>query len=144
MVEINAAALAVPCCAPVSRIVVSLCAVPVCDYPNKPFGFAESVAMHNFTGFFVDRICPLIEHYPEFYSRFFGGFVHFPNLTRVHSRRLFRYNMNSIKRLTAAREKIRSGEAAQYAAESCGFGDYSTFYRAYVKYFGRSPKCDIT
>ena len=48
----------------------------------------------------------------------------------------------TIKRLTAAREKIRGGEAVQYAAESCGFGDYSTFYRAYVKYFGRSPKYD--
>ena len=49
----------------------------------------------------------------------------------------------TIKRLTAAREKIRGGEAVQYAAESCGFGDYSAFYRAYVKYFGRSPKNDI-
>lgn len=48
----------------------------------------------------------------------------------------------TIKRLTAAREKIRNGERVQYAAESCGFGDYSAFYRAYVKYFGCSPKND--
>lgn len=48
----------------------------------------------------------------------------------------------TIKRLAAAREKIRGGEAVQYAAESCGFSDYSTFYRAYVKYFGCSPKYD--
>lgn len=48
----------------------------------------------------------------------------------------------TIKRLTAAKEKIRGGEAVQYAAESCGFSDYSSFYRAYVKYFGRSPKQD--
>lgn len=48
----------------------------------------------------------------------------------------------TIKRLTAAREKIRSGEQSQRAAESCGFGDYSSFYRAYVKYFGCSPKYD--
>lgn len=48
----------------------------------------------------------------------------------------------TIKRLTSAREKIRSGETVQYAAESCGFRDYSTFYRAYIKYFGRSPKYD--
>lgn len=48
----------------------------------------------------------------------------------------------TIKRLAATREKIRSGETVQYAAESCGFGDYSAFYRAYVKYFGRSPKND--
>lgn len=48
----------------------------------------------------------------------------------------------TIKRLTAAKEKIRGGEAVQYAAESCGFSDYSSFYRAYVKYFGHSPKQD--
>lgn len=43
------------------------------------------------------------------------------------------------KRLTAAKEKIRSGCSAQAAAESCGFGDYSSFYRAYIKYFGCAP-----
>lgn len=48
----------------------------------------------------------------------------------------------TIKRLTAAKEKIRRGSSAQYAAESCGFGDYSAFYRSYVKYFGCSPKSD--
>lgn len=49
----------------------------------------------------------------------------------------------TIKRLTAAKEKIRRGVSAQYAAESCGFGDYSAFYRSYVKYFGCSPKNDV-
>ncbi len=44
------------------------------------------------------------------------------------------------KRLTAAKEKIRSGCSAQNAAESCSFGDYSAFYRAYVKHFGCAPK----
>ncbi|MDE7194809.1 MAG: AraC family transcriptional regulator [Oscillospiraceae bacterium] len=48
-----------------------------------------------------------------------------------------------IKRLTAAREKIRCGEPAGIAAESCGFSDYSAFYRAYVKRFGCSPKDDM-
>lgn len=47
-----------------------------------------------------------------------------------------------IKRLTAAKEKIRRGDSAQCAAEKCRFGDYSTFYRSYVKYFGCSPKHD--
>lgn len=47
------------------------------------------------------------------------------------------------KRLSAAREKMRAGAKAQSAAESCGFGDYSAFYRAYVKYFGASPQNDI-
>lgn len=44
------------------------------------------------------------------------------------------------KRLTAAKEKIRNGCSAQSAAESCGFGDYSAFYRAYTKHFGCAPK----
>ncbi len=48
----------------------------------------------------------------------------------------------TIKRLTAAREKIRGGETAQHAGESCGFGDYSAFYRAYIKCFGCPPKND--
>ncbi len=47
------------------------------------------------------------------------------------------------KRLSAAREKMRAGAKAQSAAESCGFGDYSAFYRAYVKYFGNSPQNDV-
>lgn len=49
----------------------------------------------------------------------------------------------TIKRLTVAKEKIRSGISAQNAAEICGFGDYSAFYRSYVKYFGHSPQKDI-
>ena len=47
------------------------------------------------------------------------------------------------KRLTAAKEKIRSGFSAQKASESCGFGDYSSFYRAYTKYFGCAPTVDV-
>lgn len=50
----------------------------------------------------------------------------------------------TIKRLTAAREKIQVGFSAQKASESCGFEDYSAFYRAYVKYFGHPPQKDIT
>lgn len=48
----------------------------------------------------------------------------------------------TLKRLTAAREKIRGGVSVQSAAESCGFSDYSAFYRAYVKHFGRSPRSE--
>lgn len=49
----------------------------------------------------------------------------------------------SKKRLTAAKEKIRSGHTAQSASESCGFTDYSSFYRAYVKHFGCAPSCEM-
>ncbi len=44
------------------------------------------------------------------------------------------------KRLIAAREMIKKGESAGETAEKCGFGEYSTFYRAYVKRYGESPK----
>ena len=43
------------------------------------------------------------------------------------------------KRLLLARECISNGMGAVKAAESCGFGDYSTFYRAYVKRYGANP-----
>lgn len=47
------------------------------------------------------------------------------------------------KRLTAAKEKIHKGSPAASACESCGFKDYSSFYRAYTKYFGMAPTSDI-
>ena len=43
------------------------------------------------------------------------------------------------KRLIRAREFLRGGMSAKKAAESCGFNDYSVFYRAYVKRFGEKP-----
>lgn len=43
------------------------------------------------------------------------------------------------KRLAAAKEKLRSGASAQATCESCGFSDYSAFYRAFVKCYGESP-----
>lgn len=44
------------------------------------------------------------------------------------------------KRLTVAGELLRNGISAQEAAESCGFRDYSVFYRAYTGHFGHAPK----
>ncbi len=43
------------------------------------------------------------------------------------------------KRLILAREKIASGLSLSQVAEDCGFGDYSSFSRAYKKRFGVSP-----
>lgn len=47
-----------------------------------------------------------------------------------------------IKRLLAARGRIRGGEAAGEVCQSCGFREYSSFYRAYKKRFGVSPRED--
>ncbi len=49
------------------------------------------------------------------------------------------YHYILLKRLILAREMIASGESAKNAALSCGFGDYSSFYRSYKKHFGRAP-----
>lgn len=43
------------------------------------------------------------------------------------------------KRLTAARELLLKGRKASDVCVMCGFRDYSTFYRAYTRYFGHSP-----
>lgn len=44
------------------------------------------------------------------------------------------------KRIMLAREMIERGETASNAAFKVGFGDYSSFYRAYRKITGHSPK----
>lgn len=44
------------------------------------------------------------------------------------------------KRLIKAKQLIESGEApTQIFSSACGFNDYSSFYRAYVKHFGVAP-----
>lgn len=43
------------------------------------------------------------------------------------------------KRLAVARSKIENGSSAYAACEECGFGDYSSFYRAYVRAYGEKP-----
>lgn len=43
------------------------------------------------------------------------------------------------KRVMYAKQLIESGESASAAAYRVGFGDYSAFYRAYVKLIGRAP-----
>jgi AraC-like DNA-binding protein len=44
------------------------------------------------------------------------------------------------KRAMLAKEMIENGETAASAAYRVGFGDYSSFYRAYKKALGQSPK----
>ncbi len=46
------------------------------------------------------------------------------------------------KRVMHAKQLIESGETASVAAYRVGFGDYSAFYRAYVKLVGRSPSAE--
>ena len=46
------------------------------------------------------------------------------------------------KRIAYAKQLIESGETASSASYKVGFGDYSAFYRAYVKIEGKSPTAD--
>ncbi len=46
------------------------------------------------------------------------------------------------KRIILAKRLIESGMTASRAAERVGFGDYSAFYRAYVRVVGKSPTAE--
>lgn len=50
------------------------------------------------------------------------------------------YGYLNMKRLLKARALITSGTDAADACFSCGFRNYSTFFRAYKKYFSVSPR----
>ena len=43
------------------------------------------------------------------------------------------------KRLLLAQKMISEGDKASAVCEQCGFGDYTSFYRNYVAFFGHSP-----
>jgi len=47
-----------------------------------------------------------------------------------------------VKRLFAAHELIQNGTLPSNAAAECGFTEYSSFYRAYIKRFGHPPRDD--
>ena len=49
------------------------------------------------------------------------------------------HNYITKKRLSYAQTLIDAGETASGAAYKVGFGDYSAFYRAYLKEYGTSP-----
>ena len=51
---------------------------------------------------------------------------------------IYRYIL--LKRLWAARELITDGVSPSQASQSCGFPDYSNFYRAFKSEYGVSPK----
>lgn len=101
--------------------------------PNKPQSIGEQIVIYVNNNLFENISVPsLAKHFylsPSQFSRVFKqstGVAPWKYITK--------------KRLTAAKEKIRSGCSAQNACEECGFRDYSAFYRVYVKHFGCAPK----
>jgi len=70
-------------------------------------------------------------------------------LSKVHLTRKFKayvgstiWEYVSTKRLIKAKELLKNGKWPTDVAETCGFNDYSTFYRAYKQKYGISPKED--
>ena len=51
-------------------------------------------------------------------------------------------NYITTKRLLLAQKLLSVGEKPVAVYKRCGFNNYSTFYRAYVRYFGHSPKSE--
>ncbi len=70
-------------------------------------------------------------------------------LSKAHLNRVFKratgstvWNYIVSKRLMLAHEMLILGETPTEVFSKCGFNDYTTFYRAYKKLFGISPKSD--
>ena len=70
-------------------------------------------------------------------------------ISRSQLNRVFRRDTGStvhsyilLKRLLAARRLLHDGMSPTEVSEKCGFYDYVSFYKAYKKRFGRSPKTD--
>lgn len=68
-------------------------------------------------------------------------------LSKTHINRLFKANVGTtagqyinLKRLYLAKELLQKGVHPTEVYSLCGFHDYTTFYRAFKKQFGYSPK----
>lgn len=67
-------------------------------------------------------------------------------ITKSHLHHLFTKHLQTspkqyiiLKRLVLAQNKIRRGAKATEIYQECGFNDYTTFFRSYVKHFGYPP-----
>ena len=89
----------------------------------------------------------LLHHYDtdesleELAERFFISKHHLNKVFRkATGTTVFDYLLH--KRITAAQQLLITGYSAQEAASQAGFGDYSSFYRAYTRINGHSPLRD--
>ncbi len=53
------------------------------------------------------------------------------------------WNYITRKRLAMARQLLRAGESPTQVFSRCGFRDYPSFYRAYVKAYGLPPSAEV-
>lgn len=79
----------------------------------------------------IENMDMLAEHFKYSYS--------YINQTFRQSMGISIWDYVILKRLTMARDAIRSGVPAVTAAQEAGFTDYSSFYRQFKKRFGTTP-----
>ncbi len=70
-------------------------------------------------------------------------------LSKMHLTRKFKqftgatvWEYITTKRLIYAKELLNNGMPPTFVFKNCGFSDYTTFYKSYLKHFGNSPKQD--
>ena len=71
-------------------------------------------------------------------QRFFVSKYHLCRAFKKHNG-IGVHNYINIKRVLFAKNLIDSGSTASAAADRVGFGDYSSFYRAYIRVLGKAP-----
>ncbi len=76
----------------------------------------------------IDDICAGVHISRSFLQKLFTDQLHSPVMSYVRTQQCL-----------AASELIQKGEAASEVARKCGFENYSTFYRSYMKVFKKPP-----
>ncbi len=115
-------------------LIARACAHQASDAPPAPGGVIESVVSY------------INEHYQEDLTlemlsrRFFLTEAHLSHLFRRYAH-LSVHRYITAKRMMLARTLLAQGTPPQEVCSRCGYRDYSSFYRAFTRAEGLSPRC---